>query len=65
MALIDIVWAKEQELRLRRSEVGVAYDRNGNVVLQKNSKPGAEYEIEFADAEYRYAENSFRCDFHA
>lgn len=51
MALIDIVRAKERELRLLRSEVGIAYDRNGNVVLQKNSKPGKDYEIEFTDAE--------------
>ena len=51
MALIDIVRTKEQELRLLRSEVGVAYDCNGNIVLQKRSKPNEDYEIEFTDAE--------------
>ncbi len=51
MALIDIVREKERELRLLRSEVGIAYDRNGNVILQKSSKPDEDYEIEFTDAE--------------
>ena len=51
MALIDIVRAKEQELRLLRSEVGVAYDSNGKIVLQKSAKPDEDYEIEFTDVE--------------
>lgn len=51
MALIDIARAKEQELRLLRYEVGVAYDSNGHIILEKRSKTGADYEIEFTDAE--------------
>ncbi len=51
MALIDIVQAKEKELRLLRSETGIAYDSSGNIILQKSSQPNKDYEIEFTDAE--------------
>jgi hypothetical protein len=49
--LLEQIQFKEKELRLLRTEVGVAFDSSGRVVLEKAARPNAEYELEFSDEE--------------
>ena len=49
--LSEIVFAKETELRPLRYESAVVFDSSGTILLEKQAKPDAPYEITFSDAE--------------
>jgi hypothetical protein len=51
MTVLEILRAHESDLRLLRSEASIAFDTEGNIVLEKGALPGKEYEIEFSDDE--------------
>ncbi len=51
MTLLNVLQTKAKELRLLASEVGVAFDANGSVVIEKKALPGEEYELEFTEVE--------------